>query len=152
MVMMSGVADGHRGRRRRRREKSVVMMVMVVRSWWRRRRRWRWRHFGFIHVELSQEWRGEFVQVFGHWVWVHLDVRETLGVSLEVNLEVALCGEPVTTNVALERPLASVRPDVNLQSRIAAKYFSAIATTVLEELVFLATGPAGSTTTVVAST
>ena len=118
----------------------MVVMVVVVGSWRRRRRRWRRRrHFRFIHVHLSQQGRVEFVEVFWHWMRVHLDVRETLGVSLEVDLEVALGGEPVATNVALERPFARVRSNVNLQSGVAAKHFAAVATAVLEQLVFLAT-------------
>ena len=128
-----------------------MMVMMMVRSRWRRGRRRRRRHLRFIHVELGQQRRVEFVQVFGHWVRVHLDVRETLGVSLEVDLEVALGGEPVAANVALERPFARVRPDVNLQSRVAAKHFPAVAATVFEQLIFLSTRSAGSAATAVTS-
>jgi hypothetical protein len=53
-------------------------------------------------------------------VRIHFDVREALSVALEMDLEVALDGEPVAADVALERPLARVRPDVDLKGRKAA--------------------------------
>jgi len=37
-------------------------------------------------------------------------VGETLGVTLEVNFEIALGGEPVAADVALVGPLSSVGP------------------------------------------
>jgi hypothetical protein len=62
----------------------------------------------------------EFVQMLRYRVRIHFDVREALSVALEMDLEVALDGEPVAADVALERPLARVRPDVNLKGRKAA--------------------------------
>ena len=54
-------------------------------------------------------------------------------------LEVAFGSEAVAADVALERSLTGVRPDVNLQGRIAAEDFTAVATPVLEQLILLAT-------------
>jgi hypothetical protein len=62
----------------------------------------------------------EFVQMLRYRVRIHFDVREALSVALEMDLEVALDGEPVAADVALERPLARVRPDVDLKGRKAA--------------------------------
>lgn len=129
------------------------MVVVMVRALGRRRRwRRRWRHFRFVNVQLGQQRRVELVQVLGHRVRVHFDVREPLGVSLEMDLEVAFGGEPVAANVALERPFAGVRSNVDLQGRIAAEHLAAVPATVLEQLIFLAAGTAvGAATSVRAS-
>lgn len=127
----------------------VMVVMMGTRRW---RRRWRWRHFRFVHVELSQQRRVELVKVLWHRVWVHFNVRETLGVTLEMDLEVALGGEPVTANVALERSLARVRSNVNLQSRVATEHFAAITATMFEKLIlFAATGSTGTATVTVSA-
>lgn len=56
----------------------------------------------------------ELVQMLGYRVWIHFNVWETLGVSLEVDLEVSFGREPVPAYVALERPLTRVRPNMDL--------------------------------------
>ena len=50
--------------------------------------------------------------------------------SLKMNLEVAFCCKTVATNVALERTFTSMRPDVDLQRRVAAENFPTISTPV----------------------
>jgi len=52
--------------------------------------------------------------MLGYRVWIHFNVWETLGVSLEVDLEVSFGREPVPAYVALERPLTRVRPNMDL--------------------------------------
>ena len=73
------------------------------------------------------------VQVLRNGVGVHLDVWELGGVSLEVDLEVALCGEPRAADIALEGSLTSVRPDVDLEGGIGSKDLSAVPAAMLEE-------------------
>ena len=116
----------------------AVMWIGKRRERWRRRR-----HFGLVHLELGEQRWMKLVEVLWHRVRIHLDVRETLGMALEVHLQVALGGEPVAANVALERAFACVRPNVDLQCRIAAEHLTAIAATVLEQLVLLASRRAG---------
>ena len=71
--------------------------------------------------------------MFRNKVGIHLNVREFAGMPLEVNLEVALGGEAVAADIALVRPLTRVTPDVNLQRRVRAEHFTAVATSVLEK-------------------
>lgn len=84
----------------------------------------------------------ELVQVLWNGMRIHLDVRESLGVALEVHLQVAFGRESVAANVALERTLARVRSDVDLKSRVAAKDFATVAASVLKQLILFATGAA----------
>lgn len=67
---------------------------------------------------------------------IHLNVRIFHFVTLEVDFEIAFGGETIAAHVALERTLAGVRTDVDLQGAVAAEDFAAIATSVLEEGVF----------------
>ena len=71
-------------------------------------------------------------------MWVHFDVREASGVPLEMHFQVTFGGETISANVALERSFSGVRPNVNLQCRITAEHFTAVAAPVLEQLIFLA--------------
>ena len=48
--------------------------------------------------------------MLGHQVGVHFDMGKLMGVSLEVNLEIAFGGEPIAADIALAGPLASVGP------------------------------------------
>ena len=111
----------------------AVMWIGKRRERWRRRR-----HFGLVHLELGEQRWMKLVEVLWHRVRIHLDVRETLGMALEVHLQVALGGEPVAANVALERPFTRVRSNVDLKCRIAAKHFTTVAATVFEQLILFA--------------
>jgi hypothetical protein len=70
----------------------------------------RWDTLLLCILNLLQKGRIELVQVLRHQVGVHLHVGETLGVTLEVNFEIALGGEPVAADVALVGPLSSMGP------------------------------------------
>lgn len=95
-------------------------------------------------VQVGRDQRREVpVQVLGHRQRIHLDVRELGGVTLEVHFQVALGGETAAAHVALERPLACVRPDVYLERGIAAEHFAAVPAPVLVEVV----APAATTAT-----
>ena len=59
-------------------------------------------------------------------------------------LEISFGGESVSANVALERSFTRMRADVDLQGRVAAKDFAAVATPVLEQLILLASGTVAS--------
>ena len=78
----------------------------------------------------------EFIQMFRYGMRIHFNVRESLGVALEVDLQVAFGRESIAANVAFERPFTRVRSDVNLKCRIAAKHFTTIAATMFEEECF----------------
>lgn len=66
------------------------------------------------------------IKLLWNGVRIHLDMRKLLCVPLKVNFEVALCGEPTTAHVALERTLASVAADVDLESAVATKHLLGI--------------------------
>ena len=53
-----------------------------------------------------------------HQVGVHFDVGELVRMPLEMNLEVAFGGEPIAADIALVRPLSSMRSYVDLQGRV----------------------------------
>ena len=52
--------------------------------------------------------------MLGHQVGVHFDMRKLVGVSLEMNLEIAFGREPIATNIALVGSLSSVGSYVDL--------------------------------------
>lgn len=56
-----------------------------------------------------------------HGIGVHLDMRVFLFVTLKVDFEVPLGGEPVSTDVALERPLSGMGAQVDLQGTVTPK-------------------------------
>jgi hypothetical protein len=62
------------------------------------------------------------------WIWIHFHVRIFRLMPLKVYLKVAFCGKSVATNIALERPFARMRPNVDLESRIRAEYLSTVTT------------------------
>lgn len=49
-----------------------------------------------------------------HQVRVHLDIRELVGMSLEVNFEIAFGGEPIAADIALVGSFACMRANVDL--------------------------------------
>lgn len=60
-------------------------------------------------------------------------MRVLLLVPLEVDLQIALGGEPVSADVALEGPFAGVRAQVDLQGTVTAKHLGTEPTLMLEE-------------------
>ena len=73
-----------------------------------------------------------------HQVGIHFDLGELVGVSLEVNLEIAFGSEPIATDIALVGSLSSMGSYMDLQGGIGTKNFATIATSVLEKgLAFL---------------
>jgi hypothetical protein len=46
--------------------------------------------------------------MLGHQVGVHFDMRKLVGMSLEMNLEIAFGGEPIATDIALVGSLSSM--------------------------------------------
>ena len=76
--------------------------------------------------------------MLGHQVGVHFDMGKLMGVSLEVNLEIAFGSEPIATDIALVGSLSSMGSYMDLQSGIGTENFATIATSVLEKgLAFL---------------
>ena len=76
--------------------------------------------------------------MLGHQVGVHFDMRKLVGVSLEMNLEIAFGREPIATNIALVGSLSSMGSYMDLQGGIGTENFATIATSVLEKgLAFL---------------
>lgn len=93
----------------------------------------------------------ELVQVLWNGVRIHLDVRESLCVALEVHLQIAFGRESIAANVALEGTFARVRSNVNLKGRIAAKDFTTVATSMFKQLILFATRATRRSTSTVAS-
>ena len=56
-----------------------------------------------------------------HRIRVHLGMGVFLFVALKVDFQILLGGEPVPTNVVLERPLSSMGMQVDLQGTVALK-------------------------------
>lgn len=69
--------------------------------------------------------------MFGYWVWVHFDVRKPSCVTLKMNLEISFRCESVATDITFKGSLSSVGPDMNLESRVAAKHLAAVSAAVL---------------------
>lgn len=59
-------------------------------------------------------------------------------------LEIAFGSEAIAADVALERSFTGVRPNMNLERRIAAEHLAAVAAAVLEELILLTAGRVAS--------
>lgn len=64
---------------------------------------------------------------------IHVDVRVPRLVALEVDLQVALGGKPVPTDVTLVRALAGVGPNVDLEGTVTSKYLVTESAFVTEE-------------------
>ena len=64
-------------------------------------------------LNLLQQWRVEFVEMLRNKVGVHLDVRKTLGMSGEMNLEISFGSKSVSTNIAFVRSFTGVRSKTN---------------------------------------
>jgi len=80
----------------------------------------------------------KLVQVFWDRIRVHLDMRILRPMSLEVDLEVSFRGKSISTDITLERSLASMGSNVYLKGRIRAKDFAAVSTSVSVGRVLLA--------------
>lgn len=65
---------------------------------------------------MLEQRRMVLVEVFGHGIWIHLNVRKLGRVPLEVDLEVSLGGESASADVALKGTLTCVGPYVDLKS------------------------------------
>ena len=70
----------------------------------------------FCVLDLFEECGIKFVQMFWHQVWVHLNVRKTLRMSGEMNLEISFGSESVSTDVTFVRPLPRVRSKQEVSS------------------------------------
>lgn len=53
-----------------------------------------------------------------HQVRIHFDVGELVGVSLEMNFQIAFGGKAISADIALVRPFPRVGPDMDLQGRV----------------------------------
>jgi len=61
---------------------------------------------------------------------IHLYVRVFRFMSLEMDFKIAFRCEPIATNIAFEGTLPCMGPDMDLQSRVAAKNFATKLTSV----------------------
>lgn len=77
--------------------------------------------------------------MLGHRIGIHLDVRILLFVALKVDFQVPLGREPVSTDVALERPLSGMGAQVDLQGTVAPKDLCTEPTLVFEECLIRST-------------
>ena len=50
----------------------------------------------------------KLVEMLGHWMWIHLDVRILCLVPLKVHFEVAFRREAITAHIALEGTLTGM--------------------------------------------
>ena len=66
-------------------------------------------------LNLLQQRGVEFVEMLRNKVGVHLDVRKTLGMSGEVNLEISFGSKSVSTNIAFVRSFTGVRSKQTLK-------------------------------------
>ena len=64
-------------------------------------------------LDLLQERRVELVEMFGNQVRIHLNVREALGMSGEMNLEISFGSKSVSTNIAFVRSFTGMRSKTN---------------------------------------
>ena len=64
-------------------------------------------------LNLLQKRRIELVKMFRDQVWIHLNVRETLGMSGEMNLEISFGSKSVSTNIAFVRSFTGMRSKTN---------------------------------------
>ena len=81
--------------------------------------------------------------MLGHQVGVHFNIGEFVSVSLEVDFQIAFGGESISADITLVRPFSCVGPDMDLQSRIWPKDFSAVATSMFEKWLTLFVKSAG---------